>query len=49
MKSKDSNASPERNDFKGLQKWLEYFDTFWGGKMKKLEKLLNDKSKKNIS
>jgi hypothetical protein len=46
MKSKDSNASPERTDFKGLQKWLGYFDTFWGGKLKKLECLLIDRTTK---
>lgn len=47
MKNKDSNASPERNDFKGPRKWLGYFDKFWGGKLKKLENLLiNKKSTK---
>ena len=32
--------------FKELQKWLEYFDAFWAGKLKKLEGLLKDKAAK---
>ncbi len=32
--------------FKELQKWLEYFDAFWSGKLKKLEGLLKDKGAK---
>ena len=32
--------------FKELQQWLEYFDAFWGSKLKKLEMLLNEKSTK---
>ena len=29
--------------FKELQKWLAYFDAFWGNKLKKLENLLINK------
>jgi hypothetical protein len=29
-----------------LQQWIDYFDQFWAVKLKKLEDLLNEKSKK---
>lgn len=29
-----------------LQKWISYFDQFWQNKLKKLEDLLNKKTKK---
>ena len=29
--------------FNELQEWINYFDNFWNTKLKKLEKLLNDK------
>jgi len=35
----------KQDGFKVLQQWLEYYDTFWGSKLKKLEALLNDKTK----
>ncbi|MEO8853307.1 MAG: metalloregulator ArsR/SmtB family transcription factor [Ginsengibacter sp.] len=31
--------------FKELQEWINYFDSFWNQKMKKLEILLNNKKK----
>ena len=36
-----------QDGFKELQQWLEYFDNFWGSKLKKLETLLKDKTNKN--
>jgi len=32
--------------FKELQQWINYFDQFWQTKLKKLEDLLNKKTKK---
>ena len=31
--------------FNELQKWIDYFDKFWVSKLKKLETMLNNKSK----
>lgn len=39
-------CSLQQNGFNELQKWLEYFDAFWAGKLQKLGNLLNDKKKK---
>ena len=36
-------CSIEKEGFKDLKKWLEYFDAFWGTKLKKLENLLINK------
>jgi len=36
----------KRNGFDELQEWINYFDKFWDGKLKKLEALLNQKIKK---
>ena len=36
-----------QDGFKELQQWLEYFDKFWGSKLKKLETLLKDKTNRN--
>jgi len=36
----------KQNGFKQLQQWIDYFDQFWAVKLKKLEDLLNEKSKK---
>jgi hypothetical protein len=36
----------KQDGFKDLQKWLEYFDAFWGSKLEKLGKLLIDKKTK---
>lgn len=35
-----------RDGFNELQNWISYFDKFWEGKLKKLELLLNQKSKR---
>ena len=32
--------------FNDLQKWIDFFDIFWKGKLKKLESLLNNKINK---
>jgi DNA-binding transcriptional ArsR family regulator len=36
----------KKDGFNELQEWLAYFDEFWGGKLKKLEVLLKEKSTK---
>ena len=35
----------KQDGFKELQSWINHFDKFWGSKLKKLETLLNNKSK----
>lgn len=42
---RERRCALKQDGFKELQKWLEYFDAFWGSKLKKLENLLNEKSK----
>ena len=39
-------CSLKQDGFKDLQKWLEYFDAFWAGKLGKLGSLLNEKANK---
>ena len=34
-----------QDGFNELQEWIDYFDKFWASKLKKLETLLNNKSK----
>jgi DNA-binding transcriptional ArsR family regulator len=36
----------KQDGFVELQHWLQYFDKFWGSKLKKLETLLNKKTKR---
>src|ERR1700712_5678820 len=36
----------KQEGFQELQQWMDYFDQFWAGKLKKLETLLNDRAKK---
>jgi DNA-binding transcriptional ArsR family regulator len=36
----------KQDGFKELQDFIDYFDKFWTGKLKKLETLLNNKSNK---
>ena len=38
-------CSLKQDGFKDLQAWINYFDKFWITKVKKLETLLNQKSK----
>lgn len=33
----------KKDGFEELQNWISYFDQFWTSKLKKLEKLLNNK------
>lgn len=37
----------KQDGFNKLQDWIDYFDNFWEAKLKKLEILLNEKSKSN--
>jgi DNA-binding transcriptional ArsR family regulator len=41
---RERHCSLQPDGFKELQKWLEYFETFWASKLNKLEKLLKDKT-----
>ncbi|WP_419700594.1 ArsR/SmtB family transcription factor [Mucilaginibacter sp. NFX135] len=36
----------KQEGFNELHKWLEYFDAFWGSKLKNLETLLNERTNK---
>lgn len=36
----------KQDGFGELQEWIDYFDTFWKSKLKKLEMLLNEKAGK---
>lgn len=36
----------KQDGFKELHAWLEYFDAFWGSKLKKLGDLLNERANK---
>src|SRR6201994_4070968 len=35
----------KQDGFKELNKWLEYFDNFWAGKLTKLEALIAERNK----
>jgi DNA-binding transcriptional ArsR family regulator len=35
----------KQDGFNELQEWIDYFDKFWGSKLKKLEAILNNKLK----
>jgi DNA-binding transcriptional ArsR family regulator len=35
----------KRDGFKELQQWINYFDSFWPSRLKKLETILNNKQK----
>ncbi len=35
----------KKDGFNQLQEWINYFDNFWGAKLKKLEFILNQKTK----
>ena len=35
----------KKDGFEQLQEWMSYFDNFWGTKLKKLEQILNPKTK----
>lgn len=36
----------KQDGFNELREWVDYFDTFWASKLKKLETLLNQKATK---
>ena len=36
----------KKEGFKELQKWIDFFDSFWKQKLKKLETLLNNRTTK---
>jgi DNA-binding transcriptional ArsR family regulator len=36
----------KQDGFDELQEWLDYYDKFWKSKLKNLQQLLNDKSRK---
>lgn len=36
----------KQEGFEQLQQWIDYFDSFWKTKLKKLEALLDEKSRK---
>lgn len=38
----------KQDGFNELEEWLDYFDKFWVTKLKKLERLLNEKAKKDF-
>jgi DNA-binding transcriptional ArsR family regulator len=37
----------KQDGFTEIQEWIDYFDKFWISKLKKLETILDNKSKKN--
>lgn len=42
-KGKERICSLKQDGFKELQAWMNFFDAFWGSKLKKLEHILNQK------
>lgn len=46
-KGRERYCNLNKDGFKEVQEWLNYFDNFWKTKLGKLEQLLNKKSKKN--
>ncbi|HTE01055.1 MAG TPA: metalloregulator ArsR/SmtB family transcription factor [Mucilaginibacter sp.] len=40
---RERHCTLKKDGFEELQAWLTYFDQFWDSKLKKLEKLLNNK------
>ena len=43
---RERHCTLKQDGFDELQKFIDYFDKFWSNKLKKLETLLNNKSKK---
>lgn len=43
---RERHCTLKKDGFNQLQDWIDYFDNFWIGKMKKLETLLNQKIQK---
>jgi DNA-binding transcriptional ArsR family regulator len=43
---RERHCTLKQDGFNELQDFINYFDKFWAGKLKKLETILNNKSKK---
>jgi DNA-binding transcriptional ArsR family regulator len=43
---RERHCKLNQKGFNDLQEWISYFDQFWQNKLKKLEDLLNKKTKK---
>jgi len=43
---RERHCKLNQHGFKEVQQWIDYFDKFWQVKLKKLEDLLNEKTKK---
>jgi DNA-binding transcriptional ArsR family regulator len=43
---RERHCTLKQDGFNELQEFIDYFDKFWASKLKKLETLLNNKSKK---
>ena len=43
---RERHCSLKQDGFNEVQEWIDYFDSFWNNKLKKLEALLNKKSQK---
>ncbi len=44
-KGRERHCTLKQDGFNELQQWIDYFDKFWLNKLKKLETLINQKSK----
>jgi DNA-binding transcriptional ArsR family regulator len=42
---RERHCTLKRDGFNQLQEWIDYFDKFWASKLKKLETILNNKTK----
>ena len=42
---RERRCALKQDGFKDLRQWMEYFDAFWGGKLKNLERLLKTNKK----
>jgi DNA-binding transcriptional ArsR family regulator len=42
---RERHCTLKQDGFKELQSWINFFDKFWTSKLKKLETILNNKSK----
>src|SRR5882757_8745837 len=42
---RERHCTLKQDGFNALQQWIDYFDKFWSSKLKKLETILNQKSK----
>jgi DNA-binding transcriptional ArsR family regulator len=43
---RERHCTLKQDGFNELQKWINYYDKFWDIKLRKLESILNNKSKK---